>query len=89
MLFHSPETLPFIILTLTNFSSVPDTVPDTSSILEIFTMVTEFIMPCGRISNGITQTVCGKTGSVHDSDWTVEIKESCKGEAVFHLSFEI
>lgn len=57
MLFHSPETLQFIILTLTNFSSVSDTVPDTSSILEIFTMVAEFIMPCGRISNGITQSV--------------------------------
>lgn len=38
MLFQSSETLHFIMLPLTNFSSVPDTVPGTGSMLKIFTV---------------------------------------------------
>ena len=37
----------------------------------------------------LLKTIYGKTGTVHDSDWSVEIMESYKGDSVFHLSFKI
>ena len=35
----------------------------------------------------LLKTIYGKTGTVHDSDWSVEIMESYKGDSVFHLHF--